>query len=101
MSTTEILEVIAVVVVFTVILTLISKAKQKQTWTGTLLKKKIDDGSLTTGDDLWDIQTYYILIFRTDAGKKVKVNVSKAMFDAYAVGRRFIKKSGANFPEPM
>ncbi len=101
MGTTEILEVIAVVVVFTVILTLISRAKQKQTWTGTLEKKKVSDGSLSTGDDLRDIQTYYTLIFRTDTGKRAKVNVSKAMFDAYPVGMRFIKRSGANFPEPL
>ena len=98
MSASEVLTVVLVVAVVTVLLTLYSKGKQKQTWKGTLVEKKVDDGS-STGNDLRSIQTYYILIFRTDSGKMVKLNVTKAMFDEYSVGGKFIKKSGANFPE--
>jgi hypothetical protein len=98
MSTTEILTVIAVVVVITLLLTLLSISKQKKSWTGTLVKKEVNDDRQRT-DDYRSLQTYYFLIFTTDAGKKIKVSVDKAMFDKFSVGCRVIKKSGANYPE--
>jgi hypothetical protein len=102
MQMSDILLVAGFVVAVTALLTLYSNAKQKQTWTGTLIEKKVDSGTNYGGeDDLRSIQTYYILIFRTEAGKKVRFQANKNMYDAYAVGGRFIKKSGADFPEPL
>lgn len=65
--------------------------QKKSAWKGILIDKKIK-----TDDENSDS---YQLIFKTDEGKKVKVQIAtKEGFDQFQVGDRFEKKSGEFFP---
>jgi len=89
----ELVLTIVVVVGFTAILTFFAQKQKKSSWTGQLIKKRqsYDD---ETG------RTTYKLIFKTDEGKKKRVQMkSKQEFDNWEEGENAIKVSGEYFPK--
>jgi hypothetical protein len=61
--------------------------KQKQaSWMGELIEKFKKDGD----DDSVD---QWFVVFKTDAGKKVKMNVGKGFHDQVNVGEKYREKS--------
>lgn len=78
--------IIVVIVVFK------RKKVKNSSWKGELIKKK------AISDE--DGENYlYRLIFKTDAGKKVKVSVKESVFDQATIGDLYEKKAGENIPQ--
>jgi len=66
--------------------------RQKQSaWKGVLLEKFMSEGD----DDSVD---QWFVVFKTDAGKKVKMNVGKGFYDQVNVGEKYEKKKGDYVP---
>ncbi|PIP52766.1 hypothetical protein COX08_04655 [Candidatus Beckwithbacteria bacterium CG23_combo_of_CG06-09_8_20_14_all_34_8] len=66
--------------------------KQKQaSWKGELIEKYKKDGD----DDSVD---QWFVVFKTEAGKKVKMNVGKGFYDQVNVGGKYEKKKGVYVP---
>ncbi len=63
---------------------------RRKEWAGTVEAKKT-----------WSLSKHaYLVIFRTDDGKRKKVRLdSKGDFDSYEEGRRYVKKAGEDLPE--
>ena len=62
-------------------------------WSGTVEKKK--------EDMIPALSRYrYIVVFRTEEGKRKKLRMGKTDFDSYQEGRRYIKKAGQYLPDP-
>jgi len=62
-------------------------------WSGTVEKKKTDMAPVLA-------RYRYIVVFRTEEGKRKKLRMGKADFDLYREGRRYSKKAGAYLPDP-
>ncbi len=63
-------------------------------WSGTVEKKKED---MTPA-----LSRYrYIVVFRTEEGKRKKLRMGKADFDLYQEGRRYKKQAGQYLPDPQ
>jgi len=92
MDIQSILIMVVAVVALTVVLSIVSIKKQKSCWIGVLEKKIIKEDNSSAN-------IYFTLRFRTDDGKKVNVQVSQDMFNAFNKGDRVIKKSGVPYPE--
>ena len=62
-------------------------------WFGTVEKKKED---MTPA-----LSRYrYIVVFRTEEGKRKKLRMGKADYDLYQEGRRYTKRAGEYLPDP-
>ncbi len=63
---------------------------RREAWAGTVEAKKT-----------WSLSSHaYLVIFRTDDGRRKKVRLdSKVDFDSYEEGRRYVKKAGEDLPE--
>lgn len=83
---------IILVVIIIVVVLISTKKKKQETWKGTLEKKKenyADEDSTQT----------YSLIFKTEDGKKKRVNVtSRDIFESWSVGDKAEKKQGEYYP---
>lgn len=89
---TETIITIIFVLFVTAIFTFISFRQKKQAWKGELIKK-------TKNEDDESGVTYYKLIFKTEEGKKKRVQVtSQKAFDQFNIGDKVEKKSGEYFP---
>jgi len=66
------------------------KRDRRREWTGTVESKKT-----------WTLSKHaYLVIFRTDDGKKKRVRMDrKEDFDIYEEGRRYAKKAGQVLPD--
>jgi hypothetical protein len=67
------------------------KRDRAREWTGTVEAKRT-----------WGLSKHaYLVIFRTDEGRREKVRMdSKEEFDRFEDGRRYFKKAGEDLPEP-
>lgn len=87
----EIILTIIFVLFVTAIVTYSSFRQKKSAWKGSLIDKKIKE------DD--ESGNSYKLIFKTDTGKKVKIQVAtRKAFDEFKIGDKYEKKSGEYFP---
>jgi hypothetical protein len=84
--------VVGFVLLLAVVLSMVSMKKQKSSWAG-VLEKKIHREDNETANE------YYTLCFRTDDGKKVKVQVIRNMYNSFNQGDRVVKKAGESYPE--
>ena len=94
MRTTELISTIAIIAVIVVYFKLKRKKQKESSWKGELLKKRIvcdEDGD----------ERYYRLFFKTDNGKKVKVNVSEDVYNKAQVGDRYEKVKGDYTPKKI
>jgi len=66
------------------------KSDRRKEWSGTVEAKRT-----------WTLSKHaYLVIFRTDDGKKKRIRMDgKEDFDIYEVGRRYTKKAGQDLPE--
>ena len=62
-------------------------------WSGTVEKKRADISPTLS-------RYRYIVVFRTEEGKRKKLRMGKADFDLYQEGRRYTKKAGEYLPDP-
>lgn len=91
----EIILTIIFVLIVTAYFTYLAYRQKKSAWTGTLTKKKQshDDESGTSS---------YLLIFKTDTGKKAKIRVAtQQAFDQFELNAKYQKKSGQYHPEKI
>ncbi len=67
------------------------KRDRRDEWSGTVEAKRT-----------WTLSEHaYLVIFRTDDGKKKRIRMDgKEDFDIYEEGRRYIKRAGQDLPEP-
>jgi hypothetical protein len=67
------------------------KSDRRNEWSGTVEAKRT-----------WTLSEHtYLVIFRTDDGQKKKVRMDKKEdFDSYEEGRRYIKRTGQDLPDP-
>lgn len=67
------------------------KRDRQEEWSGTVEAKRT-----------WTLSEHaYLVIFRTDDGKKKRVRMDgKEVFDIYEEGRRYFKRAGRDLPEP-
>ena len=86
---------IVFVVGVTAFFSYISYRQKKSSWTGELIDKKYIEADT---DDDSSTPEKYILVFKTDSGKKIKVTVSKDTYGAYSLGDKAQKKSGDYYP---
>lgn len=94
MKTTELISTIVIVAVIVVYFKFKRKKQKESSWKGKLLKKRIicdEDGD----------EVYYRLFFKTDNGKKVKVNVSKEIYNKAEVSDRYEKVKGDHIPKKI
>jgi len=69
------------------------KRKRREEWHGVCEEKKVK------GD--YSIGKYkHSVVFRTDEGKKIKMNMSEELFNTYERRKRYHKRSGEDFPDP-
>jgi hypothetical protein len=66
------------------------KRERRKEWTGTIEAKKT-----------WAVSKHaYLVIFRTDDGRRKKIRLDlKEEFDRYVEGRRYAKKAGQDLPD--
>jgi len=66
------------------------KSDRRKEWSGTVEAKKT-----------WTLSKHaYLVIFRTDDGKRKKVRLDrKEDFDDYEEGRRYVKRAGQELPD--
>jgi len=70
------------------------KMELSKAWAGTVEKKKVHPSPT--------LSPYrYSVVFLTDHGKRKRLRMKKEDFDLYQEGRRYVKKSGTNLPEPQ
>jgi hypothetical protein len=93
---TEIIGPILVFIGLTAILSFVSWRRNRSAWRGVVIEK-----THVPGDDEGGQDQFYV-VFRTDAGKRVKISVAgQAGLDGYAIGQRVEKKSGQPWPTPL
>ena len=83
---------VLVVGFLTLVAKLISRGR-KASWKGVLVDK-VHNQKRGSFEDSKKIENFYVLVFKTDDGKEIKVGVSKSMYDEYQVGDKAEKKSG-------
>jgi hypothetical protein len=84
--------------VATVLLSIYSWRQKQKGWIGVVEDKKI---KRSTDQDGFDHESYSV-IFKTDAGKKIKFGVAgKAGMDMFEIGKRYEKKPGSYIPEKL
>ncbi len=88
------IQTIIAVVVVTVILTLWDLKKKQSSWEGTVLDK-----NHVEADE--DGAEQFIVVFQTDAGKKVSITVFEKDFNKFNKGDRVKKKAGEYFPDKI
>jgi hypothetical protein len=67
--------------------------RHKSAWTGVVA------GRVNIPEDSEGSQPIYAVVFRTDAGRSVKVLVTSVKdLESYEIGQRFEKKAGQNWP---
>ncbi|MBN2055661.1 hypothetical protein JW905_12100 [bacterium] len=93
----EIAMVIIVVIAVTAVLTFVQMKRRQSEWIGTVEKKthksfEENDGTL---------REEYLVVFSTDAGKKIKLRLNESWFEKYEEGFRYHKRSGEDFPIPI
>ena len=82
---------------FAFIMKLINKAK-KGSWSGTLIDKIHQTGEdIDSGEET----NFYSLVFQTDANKKVKLAVSKKLYDQFQIGNLAEKPNGKIWPRKI
>lgn len=91
----ETLLTVMMVVLVTAFFSFISLKQKKSSWKGTLIDKKVKEDDESG-------QKFYQLIFKTEEGKKVKVQVTgESAFNKFIIGDKFEKKAGEYFPEKI
>ena len=93
-------------VVLTVIFTLISIKKRNSAWQGNVTKLKTYSVDRNKSDDgPSDFEDYIAVYYRTDAGKKGKLDFPQKGFDdiypGLKVGDRLVKNKGEYFPRKV
>jgi len=92
-------EIVGPVLVFiglTAVLSFVSWRRSRSAWRGTVAEKVH-----VPGDDEGGQDQFYV-IFRTEAGKRVKIGVAgQSGLDGYTIGQRVEKKSGQNWPSAI
>ncbi len=69
------------------------KKKGKGEWHGVVEEKKVK------GD--YSLGKYKLsVVFRTDEGQKIKMDMSEELFNKYEKGKRYHKRSGEDYPDP-
>lgn len=91
----EILQTILVVVGFTAVLTYFSHRQKQSSWIGQVIDKKYYEAE---SDEDGFSPEKYVVTFKTDVGKKVKIILSKAEYEKYQIGDKVIKNKGDYFP---
>jgi len=69
----------------------ISYRQKQQSWKGELIEKFIKEGDEDSMDQ-------WFIMFKTETGKKIKMNVGKGFYDQVKVGERYEKKKGDYVP---
>ena len=90
----EIISTILLVLFLIVFFSLKSKREKDSSWKGELIKKK----------DISDEENenhVYLLIFKTEEGKKAKTRVSEEFYNKANVGERFEKIKGEYSPRKI
>jgi hypothetical protein len=92
-------EIIGPVLVFvglTAILSFVSWRRTRSAWRGVVIDKVHVPGDDEGG------QPQFFVVFRTDAGKRVKLSVAgQSGLDGYTVGQRVEKKPGQPWPSAL
>ena len=94
MKTSELISTIVLVIIVTLYFTLKSKRDKDSSWTGQLKKKK----DYTDEDNE---NHRYVLIVKTDSGKKAKAVVSESDYNQAQIGDRYQKTSGDYTPKKI
>ncbi len=79
----------------TAILTFISFLQKQSSWKGEVIGKHHEEAY---SDDNGSSPEKYKVTFKTDAGKKVTIDVFKNDYDSYSIGDKAEKKKGEYFP---
>lgn len=85
---------VIVVVVLIIVMSLFSLKKKNESWEGVLVKKKSSEDPETN-------QVTYKLTFKTDDGKKKRVQVNKSSYESFFVDARYKKEKGGYIPKPV
>jgi len=82
---------------FALIVKLVKKGRDSS-WKGELIEKKYVEGE---DFDSGMKKDYFTLIFKTDAGKQIKVGTNKKIYDEYKVGDKAEKVKGDFHPKKI
>jgi hypothetical protein len=96
-SGTVVLTVIVVVFV-TAILSYISYRQKQSSWIGEVIDKKHEESSL---DEDGSTPEKFKVIFKTQSGKKISVDMFEKEFHNYAIGDKAEKSKGEYFPHKL
>ena len=92
-SRSDIIAAVVFAVGVTAVLSFFAWRKHRSVWTGVVA------GQINIPEDGEDSVPVYAVVFRTDTGGKVKLRVASSQdLAAYAIGRRFEKKAGQDWP---
>lgn len=71
------------------------KKRREEEWYGFVEEKK-------SRSDYFPSKHKYFVVFRTDEGQKRQIKVDRQeLFDKYEKGRRYHKKKGEYYPDPI
>ena len=90
----EVLMSIGFFILVTAIISYFSYKQKQSSWQGEVIKKRshYDDESL---------RTTYRLIFRTNEGKKKRMQVTKTVYEKFEVGQKVNKEKGEYLPKKV
>jgi hypothetical protein len=92
-SRSDIVAAVVFVGCVTAILSFFAWRKHQSAWTGVVT------GKVNIPEDSEGSQPIYAVVFRTDAGRSVKVRVPSIKdLESYEIGQRFRKKAGQDWP---
>lgn len=90
----ELISTIFLVLFLIVFFSLKSKKEKDSSWKGELVKKR----DISDEDNENHV---YVLIFKTDGGKRAKARVSEEIYNQSSVGERFEKLKGEYIPRKI
>jgi hypothetical protein len=94
MKSYEIIATVFLVLFLILVFSLKSKREKDSSWTGELIKKK----DISDEDNENHV---YILIFKTNSGKKTKSRVSEEIYSRATIGERYEKIKGEYIPRKL
>jgi hypothetical protein len=98
MDTQTIMTTVIVVACLTAFLTYLSYRQKQSSWMGTVIAKHHEPAY---SDENSSSPEKYKVIFKTDSGRKVTVDLFEKDYELYQIGDRAEKKSGEYFPEKL